>query len=96
MGLSQWEFSMRSGINIGTLRNWEQGRNEPQIEIVARLIAALGPRAQPPLERLGVKASQIQISVLPGEQLRPGSKSVAFKETTKRGRADSGKLERRL
>lgn len=74
MGLSQWEFSMRSGINIGTLRNWEQGRNHPQIEIVARLIAALGPYAQPLLERLGIEVSLIQDAGLSDDRRLKGLK----------------------
>jgi len=67
MGLSQWEFSLRSGINIGTLRNWEQARNQPQIEIFARLICALGPRSRPLLERLGI-ATTATTDAMPSNQ----------------------------
>ena len=29
-GLSQSEFAQSIGVSVGTLRNWEQGRREPQ------------------------------------------------------------------
>lgn len=87
MGLSQWQFSVRSGISISTLRNWEQGRNEPPLELLARLIHALGPHAEPLLERLEIKA----IDNFAAERLRFRSDAERVKETGKELVAVSGK-----
>jgi putative transcriptional regulator len=42
LGLTQEEFSLRYGIPLGTLRDWEQGRSEPDATAKAylRVIAA--------------------------------------------------------
>jgi putative transcriptional regulator len=37
MGLTQEEFSARFGIPLGTLRDWEQGRTEPDATAKAYL-----------------------------------------------------------
>ena len=45
VGLSQRRFSQALGISIHTLRNWEQGRREPEGPALALLrIAARHPR----------------------------------------------------
>ena len=36
MGLSQAEFAIRFGLELDTLQNWEQGRNQP--DPAARLL----------------------------------------------------------
>jgi len=38
-GLSQADFAKKFGFSIGTLRNWEQGRREP--EIPAQILLAV-------------------------------------------------------
>jgi putative transcriptional regulator len=42
LGLSQMEFATRFDIPVGTLRDWEQGRSEPDTTVTAylRVIAA--------------------------------------------------------
>jgi DNA-binding transcriptional regulator YiaG len=45
MGMSQPEFAASLGISLGTLRNWEQGRRNPDGPAVALLrLAARHPR----------------------------------------------------
>ncbi len=45
VGLSQVQFARAVGISVSTLRNWEQGRRQPQGPAVALLrIAARHPR----------------------------------------------------
>lgn len=45
LGLSQPQFASSLGINLGTLRNWEQGRRKPDGPAVALLrLAARHPR----------------------------------------------------
>jgi DNA-binding transcriptional regulator YiaG len=45
MGMSQTEFAASLGINLGTLRNWEQGRRNPEGPAIALLrLAARHPR----------------------------------------------------
>ena len=39
VGLSQADFARKFGFSIGTLRNWEQGRREP--EISAKILLAV-------------------------------------------------------
>lgn len=86
-GLSQWEFSVKAGISISTIQNWEQGRNEPQLEILGRLIRALGPQAKPLLERLGIESMDNA-----GERLRLRSAQPALE--TKSLPAEKIKLDR--
>ena len=46
LGLSQEAFAFCMGVSVGTLRNWEQGRREPQGPARALLlIADRKPRA---------------------------------------------------
>ncbi len=46
LGPSQEAFATRMGVSVGTLRNWEQGRREPQGPARALLlIADRKPRA---------------------------------------------------
>lgn len=40
--LSQPQLAERSGINVSSIRNLEQGRRQPSWEMVQKLIAALG------------------------------------------------------
>lgn len=40
LGLSQPEFAGFMGVSLGTLRNWEQARREPQGPARARLLVA--------------------------------------------------------
>lgn len=40
LGLSQEAFAVFLGVSIGTLRNWEQGRREPQGAARALLLVA--------------------------------------------------------
>jgi putative transcriptional regulator len=42
LGLSQEEFAVRYRIPLGTLRDWEQGRSEPDAPARAYLIAIAG------------------------------------------------------
>ena len=45
VGLTQAEFARAIGISVHTLRNWEQGRRQPQGPAIALLrIAARHPR----------------------------------------------------
>jgi len=46
LGLSQREFALLFGINVATLRNWEQGRRRPEgpARVLLR-VAAKNPRA---------------------------------------------------
>jgi len=45
VGLTQAEFARAMGISVHTLRNWEQGRRQPEGPTVALLrIAARHPR----------------------------------------------------
>jgi len=45
VGLTQVEFARAMGISVHTLRNWEQGRRQPEGPAVALLrIAARHPR----------------------------------------------------
>lgn len=39
LGLSQMEFTLRFGIPAATLRNWEQGRREPDLS--TRILLAI-------------------------------------------------------
>ena len=39
VGLSQTEFAQKFGFSVATLRNWEQGRREP--EVPARILLAI-------------------------------------------------------
>lgn len=44
-GLTQKQFAQAMGISVHTLRNWEQGRREPEGPAIALLrIAARHPR----------------------------------------------------
>jgi transcriptional regulator with XRE-family HTH domain len=57
-GLSQSKLAGKSGVPIGTLRNWEQDRRVPLLDTAARvaqalgvtldLLAGLGPEPEPP------------------------------------------------
>jgi transcriptional regulator with XRE-family HTH domain len=57
-GLSQSQLAGKSGVPIGTLRNWEQDRRVPLLDTAARvaqalgvtldLLAGLGPEPEPP------------------------------------------------
>ena len=40
LGVSQTEFAMMIGVSVATLRNWEQGRREPEGPAKALLIVA--------------------------------------------------------
>jgi putative transcriptional regulator len=40
LGLSQEAFATCMGVSVGTLRNWEQGRREPQGPARALLLIA--------------------------------------------------------
>jgi transcriptional regulator with XRE-family HTH domain len=42
LGVGQRELSEASGIPIGTLRNWEQGRRMPRLDTAAAVAKALG------------------------------------------------------
>jgi len=45
IGLTQKQFAQAMGISVHTLRNWEQGRREPEGPAIALLrIAARHPR----------------------------------------------------
>jgi putative transcriptional regulator len=45
VGLTQVQFALAMGINVHTLRNWEQGRRHPEGPAIALLrIAARHPR----------------------------------------------------
>jgi DNA-binding transcriptional regulator YiaG len=45
VGLTQTEFARAMGISVHTLRNWEQGRRQPEGPAIALLrIAARHPR----------------------------------------------------
>ncbi len=45
VGLSQSQFALAVGISVHTLRNWEQGRRQPEGPAIALLrIAARHPR----------------------------------------------------
>ncbi len=46
LGQSQTEFALMIGVSVGTLRNWEQGRRQPEGPALALLrIASRNPRA---------------------------------------------------
>jgi DNA-binding XRE family transcriptional regulator len=42
VGLSQLELAERTGLPIGSIRNWEQGRTSPRMDAVYVLAQALG------------------------------------------------------
>ena len=42
LGIGQRELSEASGVPIGTLRNWEQGRRMPRLDTAAAVARALG------------------------------------------------------
>jgi putative transcriptional regulator len=56
LGLSQEEFSARFHIPVGTLRDWEQGRKEPDAAARAYL-AVIGRNPSAVAEALRAKAS---------------------------------------
>lgn len=72
LGLSQPEFAGFMGVSIGTLRNWEQERREPQGPARALLLVA---SKQPAAVRAAFEAS------------KPVSRKGAFKAEGKRARA---------
>jgi transcriptional regulator with XRE-family HTH domain len=41
-GMSQSQLSKMTGIPIGTLRNWEQGRRMPLLDTAGRVARAIG------------------------------------------------------
>ena len=46
LGASQTEFALMIGVNVATLRNWEQGRRTPDGPALALLrVAAKNPKA---------------------------------------------------
>lgn len=46
LGLSQEEFALRYGLDVSTLRNWEQGRSTPELAARAYLsVIARDPKA---------------------------------------------------
>jgi putative transcriptional regulator len=46
LGQSQTEFALMIGVSVATLRNWEQGRRQPEGPALALLrIATRNPRA---------------------------------------------------
>lgn len=46
LGVSQIEFAMMIGVSVATLRNWEQGRRNPDGPALALLrVAAKNPKA---------------------------------------------------
>ena len=57
MGLSQDEFALEFGLEVATLRNWEQGRSEPDTAARNFLVTvALNPEAvRAALSRTGAK-----------------------------------------
>ncbi len=68
IGLSQVEFARALRISVHTLRNWEQGRRQPEGPAIALLqIAATHPKfIRDNLERLGgttAKEAQLQSNV---------------------------------
>lgn len=52
VGISQSELAARSGVSLDSLRNWEQDRTIPRIDVATRLARALGVS----LDRLAVEA----------------------------------------
>jgi putative transcriptional regulator len=54
-GLSQEAFARRIGVSVGTLRNWEQGRREP--DGPAKVLLALLERDPAIVERTLSKAA---------------------------------------
>ena len=69
LGLSQPEFAGFMGVSIGTLRNWEQDRREPQGPARALLLVA---SKQPAAVRAAFAAAQ------------PVSRKTSFKSGKKR------------
>lgn len=45
-GLTQEQLAERSGVNLWTLRGYEQGRREPSWKVALALAAALGVKAE--------------------------------------------------
>ena len=41
-GISQAELASRAGVSLDSLRNWEQGRVLPRVDVAATLAAVLG------------------------------------------------------
>jgi putative transcriptional regulator len=72
LGLSPEEFATRYHIPVSTLRDWEQGRFEP--DAVARLpyshCARAGDRASRPGTRIMKIQSLVELSQRPGPGLR--------------------------
>lgn len=69
LGLSQSEFAGFMGVSLGTLRNWEQERREPQGPARALLLVA---SKQPAAVRAAFKTA------------RPVSRTVAYRAAEKR------------
>jgi len=74
LGLSQPEFAGFMGVSLGTLRNWEQERREPQGPARALLLVA---SKQPAAVRAAFEAAS------------PVSRKAAYKVRGKRGNAQT-------
>jgi len=86
--LSQFEAAAQSGISVDTWRAWEQGRFEPDFEMLGKLLKFFGPHAQPLLERLGIQAIA-QTPDLAAERLRLRSEAQAKIQEATKGLVDT-------
>lgn len=79
LGLSQQQFASMMGVSVATLRNWEQGRRQPQGPARALLlVAAMEPAIVLKALKTGLPA---------GERKPPGvAQRMARYRASKRGR----------
>jgi len=83
LGLSQPEFAGFMGVSLGTLRNWEQERREPQGPARALLLVA---SKQPAAVLAALEAAKPVV--------RSGTHKVAAKSKSPRARATMGTRRR--
>ena len=61
LGLSQNQFAVKFGINVSTLRAWEQGINEPDLASLATLLRIAGRQSVLILRAMGLTDQEIAI-----------------------------------
>ena len=71
LGLSQEQFAALMGVSVGTLRNWEQGRREPQGPARSLLLVASREPAAVLKALAPDRRSDVQRANAPGVAQRP-------------------------
>jgi transcriptional regulator with XRE-family HTH domain len=83
LGLSQREFAGLMGVSLGTLRNWEQERREPQGPARALLLVA----SQPAAVLAALEAAKKPV-------VRSGTRKIAATKLSPQSRATSATRRR--